>query len=274
MSDRIFERNSYSVAFAERRDIGEEWNRVEWNLRHHQIGYHRLYYRTDREGGKAVLHLVDCDLEILPGKVYFIPAFSVLQSEIDGEMNKYYIHFQSDSLVFGLYRYLSGRYAVDANRMTEALFDTVVENYAKNTPDAHMKVRGAMDLLLSDFFEGPDVDRHSIVRFERVLYYIDENYRKNIPLSELAALMNISTMYFSNSFKAAFHISPKQYILNKRLTESQRLLLETDLSVKEIAYAVGFENENYFSEFFSSKVGISALRFRKRDLPRTRDSLL
>ena len=137
-----------------------------------------------------------------------------------------------------------------------------------------MKVRGAMDLLLADFFTEPVVDRHSLLRFERVLYYIEENYKKNISLSELASLMNISTMYFSNSFKSAFHISPKQYILNKRLTESQRLLLETDLSVKEIAYAVGFENENYFSEFFSAKVGISALKFRMRDLPRTRESLL
>ena len=274
MSERIFEQNSYAVAFAERRDIGEEWNHVEWNLRHHQIGYHRLYYRTDHEGGKAVIRLVDCDIELLPEHIYFIPAFSVLQSEINGEMNKYYIHFQSDSLVLGLYRYLSGRYAVKGNTMTAALFDTVIENYTKNTPDAHMKVRGAMDLLLADFFTEPIAHRHSLVKFEPVLYYIEAHYKEPIALSELAALMNISTMYFSNSFKAAFHISPKQYILSKRLTESQRLLLETDLSVKEIAYAVGFENENYFSEFFASKVGISALKFRNRDLPRTRESLL
>ena len=137
-----------------------------------------------------------------------------------------------------------------------------------------MRVRGAMDLLLADFFKEAGVDRHSLLKFEKVLYFVEENYRRNIPLSELAGLMNISTVYFSNSFKKAFHISPKQYILNKRLTESQRLLLETDLSVKEIAYAVGFENENYFSEFFAEKVGISALKFRSRDLPRTRESLL
>ena len=86
--------------------------------------------------------------------------------------------------------------------------------------------------------------------------------------------MNISSMYFSNYFKMTFNISPKQYIINKRLMESQRLLLENQLSIKEIAYAVGFENENYFSEFFSSKVGISALKFRKRELPTTRESIL
>ena len=59
-------------------------------------------------------------------------------------------------------------------------------------------------------------------------------------------------------------ISPKQYIMGLRLNESQRLLLETDLSVKDIAYAVGFDNENYFSEFFKSKLGVTALNFRRR----------
>jgi transcriptional regulator GlxA family with amidase domain len=51
-------------------------------------------------------------------------------------------------------------------------------------------------------------------------------------------------------------------------------LLQSTLSVKEIAYAVGFENENYFSEFFTAKMGISALKFRNRELPDHRESVL
>jgi len=267
----MVEKQSYSIAFAERRDIGEEWNHVRWDRNHRQIQYHRLYFLTS---GEAVLHLVDQTLVLKPGQVYLIPAFSVLQSEIDGKMNKYYIHFQADSPLFSLYRTLWGRYSVPANEMTERLFETVVEYYTKNTQDAYLKVQGAMDLLLADFFAGYEADRHNLLKFEPVLRYIDQHYREKITLPELAAQMNISSMYFSNFFKQTFRISPKQYILNRRLTESQRLLLETDLSVKEIAYAVGFENESYFSEFFSAKVGISARTFRNRNLPRTRESIL
>ena len=84
----LFDHRHYAVALAERRDIGEEWNHIEWNARHHQIGLHRLYYRTDRSGGRAIIHLLDCDLELLPGYVYFIPAYSVRQSELEGEMSK------------------------------------------------------------------------------------------------------------------------------------------------------------------------------------------
>lgn len=271
MSEHLFDSNRYSVAFAEQRIIGEEWNDVVWDRNHHQIQHHRLYFLTS---GTATLHLYDKTVELEPGKIYFIPAFSIVQSEIEGEMNKFYIHFLADSPIFGLYRYISDKYSVDADEMTEYLFRLVVDNYVKNTHEAYLKVQGAMNLLLSPFFSQVSADRHNLLKFEGVLRHIDQNYKRNISLSELAGIMNISTMYFSNYFKQVFHISPKQYILNKRLSESQRLLLESEMSVKEIAYAVGFENESYFSEFFSKKVGIPALKFRNRDLPRTRDSIL
>ncbi|MBQ7363164.1 MAG: helix-turn-helix transcriptional regulator [Clostridia bacterium] len=267
------ENDDYAVSFAERRDVGDEWNLVRWNKAHREIDCHRLYFRTDTDGGLARLHLIDGDIDLVAGRVYFIPAFSVLESEIDGTMNKYYIHFRSSSQSLSLYRFLSGNYSVEEGPLTQPLFDTVVENYTKNTHQAHMKVRGAMSLLLSDFFEKTEGSRRELERFGTVLSYIEKNYTSSISLSELASLMSISPLYFSNYFKATFRISPKQYILNKRLAEAQRLLLETDMTVKEIASTVGFENENYFSEFFSAKIGVSALKYRKRALPSERASI-
>ena len=271
---REFLPGSYMVSFAERRDIGEDWNLIEWNRRHREIDCHRLYYRTDNNGCRAILHLIDGDVELLPGRVYFIPAFSILQSEINGVMNKYYVHFRSSSYALRLYRYFSDKYSVPARPYSEALFREVVDGYTGNTQDAVMRVEGAMNLLLADFFEESMLSRRNITKFEPVLQYIDANYKKHISISELAAIMNISRAYFANTFKEAFRISPRQYILSKRLTESQQLLLETDMTVKEIAYAVGFDNENYFSELFRAKIGIPAKSFRKRAMQRKRDSIL
>ncbi len=271
MNDYLFENETYSVAFAEMREVGDEWNLVKWNSNHPQIGYHRLYFLTE---GAAKLRLSDGELDLTPGNVYFIPAYSVRESNIEGTMNKYYIHFQSSSTFFSLYRYLSARYSVPSGENTEYLFKTVVENYSNNSISARFKVQGAMNLILSDFVSEVTAAVPDLVKFDEILKYIDLNYHENITLAKLASIMNISPMYFSNYFKRVFRISPKQYILNKRLMESQRLLLESRLTIKEIAYAVGFENENYFSEFFTAKVGISANKFRKRELPTTRESIL
>lgn len=270
MREQLFESNRYTVAFAEQRVVGEEWNRVVWD-KNHPIQYHRLYFLTS---GRAKIHLYDKTVELLPGNVYFIPAFSVLQSEIAGEMNKYYIHFLATSPIFDLYGYLTERRFVAADEMTEMLFRCVTENYAIGSVESELRVQGAMNLLLSSFFSGMDTDRHVLSKFDPVLRYVDENFRRNVTLSELATQMNLSTVYFSNLFKRVFHISPKQYVLQKRIKEAQRLLLESELSIKEIAYEVGFENENYFSELFAQKVGVSALKFRRRDFPTSRESIL
>lgn len=263
MSENILLENSFSVALAKKQFVGKEWNNIVWDKNHFQIQYHRLYYLTS---GEATLHLYDETIRLLPGYIYFIPAFSIKQSEIENNMDKYYIHFQATSPIFELYRYFSNNLYVKGNELTESLFDCITKNYLYNTEASYMKVQGSMNLLLAPFFEEIDTNRTKLVKFKKVLEFIDENYRKKIQLSELASIMNISTMYFSNYFKSVFHISPKQYILNKRMNEAQRLLIESEMSIKEIAFTVGFENESYFSEYFTKRVGVSALKFRNRKL--------
>lgn len=270
MNNRLFRNGSYTVSFAKMERVGEEWNQIEWNIHHTDIQYHRLYLLRS---GRARVSLYDRELTLVPGQVYFLPAFSIKESAVDEVMDKYYIHFLSSSPFFSLYRYLADGYSVPATPATEYLFKTVVESYAKNTVDAHFKVQGALDLILSDFMSDVMGATSDVVKFDEVLKFIDCNYTRKISLSELAAIMNISPMYFSNYFKRTFKISPKQYILNKRILESQRLLIESRMNVKEIAAAVGFENENYFSEYFAKKVGISALKFRRRQIPTERESI-
>ena len=267
----ILNGNSFTVGCAEKRLIGKEWNDVVWDRHHHQIQFHRLYYPIS---GEAKLHLYNKKIDLIPGYVYFIPAFSILQSEIEGKMNKFYIHFLAHSPVFSTYKYFSDTYFVKSSEITYALFDCIVKYFNKNTQEAHMNVQGALNLILAPFFSSANTNRMNLIKFEGVLNYIEENYKTNISLDKLASIMNISTMYFSNYFKEVFNISPKQYILNKRLDEAQRLLLQSELSVKEIAYATGFQNESYFSEYFSSKIGTSALKFRNRQLPEKRESIL
>ena len=166
-----------------------------------------------------------------------------------------------------MYRYLTDGFSVPASPESEYLFKTVLDHYSDGSYAARLRVQGAMNLIMADFAREMSLESGVITKFEPVLQYINDHFTENISIAYLAELMSFSKMYFSNYFKRVFNVSPKLYILGKRLTEGQRLLLETDMSVKEIAYAVGFDNENYFSEFFTAKVGISALKFRNRELP-------
>lgn len=252
---------SFSVGRAEKLFIDDAWSNINWDRNHSQIQFHRLYYPLS---GRAMLRLYDKELELLPGRVYFIPAYSIVKSHIEGRMEKYYVHFQVDSPMLDMYRYISNKLSVEAGENTAYLFDAVLDNYSDPSYSSRLRVQGAMNLIIADFLANISADRSSISKFDPVLTYINEHYRESLTLSVLADIMGFSPMYFSNVFKKVFNVSPKQYILSKRLAESQRLLLETKMPVKEIAYSVGFENENYFSEYFSSRVGVSALKFRSR----------
>ena len=254
----------YFIPYATHAEIGEEWNSVNWDKRHHHIQYHRLYLLTE---GQAKIFLYGKTIDLVPGQVYLVPAFSVIKSSIVGKMKKFYIHFQTKSPIFSLYSLISQKYQYPADAISEILFKTIVDNYTQTTPSAKLKVQGAMNILLSEFVNHIVTDAPAVKRFEPVLDYIENHYSSKIELSTLYGMLNISEAHFYAEFKRVFGVSPKQYILNKRITESQRLLLTTSMSIKEIAYSVGFDNENYFSEYFKQKIGVPANKFRKGVAP-------
>lgn len=253
--------SAYSIIKAERLQFPLSENDIISREGNIISRFHRIYYPTL---GRAKLCLADKEIYLDCGRVYFIPAYLMAQCRIEGKTEIYYLEFFSEHPLLEMYRYLSDSYSVKANEHTPYLLENIVEGNGGATYSAKMRVFGAMNLLMADFLRDLPLERGGVSKFVPVLKYINEHYRENISLSALAEIMNISTMYFSGFFKRTFNISPKQYILNKRIAESQILLLETDMTVKEIAYLVGFEGENYFSEYFSFRTGISALRFRAK----------
>ena len=259
IDNSILQNITFSVTLSRFLKVGTEWN-MDWNKDLYQFQCNRLYYLKK---GKGLLYLHNRVLTLEPGYVYLIPAFGVLRSELIEEMEKYFIHFQTNSSLFYLYDRFDSQACYPADELTEGLFRLVLDNYMSPPPASYFKVQGSMQILLSGFFNHIDTSRQNIMRFVPIVDYLQNNYRQDISIKDLAAQMNLNPVYFSDLFKSTFHISPKQYLINKRLIESQNLLLETSLSVKEIAYEVGFSNENYFSEIFKQKIGVSPTHFRQ-----------
>lgn len=250
-----------SAAFCQ---VGEEWNNNDWSFKNNPTGYHALYFRTDSGEGRAYLHTAEGRIEILPDRVYFIPAYSVLKSEISGSICKYFVHFNARFSDMGYECCMLKKCSVPAEPYTKLLFDIIVSCHKSDSPMSRDKAAGAMRIIMADLSSELFDDMKNAKRFDKVIKYVESNYPSKISVSELARMMNLSTVYFSNLFCATFKISPKRFILNKRLHESKKLLAQTDLSVSEIAAAVGFENPNWFSELFSEKTGSSPLEFRKK----------
>ncbi|WP_319562119.1 response regulator [Marispirochaeta sp.] len=91
----------------------------------------------------------------------------------------------------------------------------------------------------------------------RAMYYIQGNYDKPLQLSDAAAFCGVSPGYLSRLFTENLNKCFVDYLTTVRVKVAEEFLLENRLSIKEIAYAVGYPDPNYFSRIFRKLRGIS-----------------
>ncbi|UFH56080.1 helix-turn-helix domain-containing protein [Spirosoma sp. KNUC1025] len=116
-----------------------------------------------------------------------------------------------------------------------------------------------MQYLNQDFNEN-DLD---LVRRFNLL--VEMNYRSLHDVKAYADLLNKSPKTLSNLFALYNQPGPLQVIHNRITLEAKRLLLYTDKSIKEIAFALGFEEIPHFSRFFKNQLGVSPSDFKERN---------
>lgn len=99
---------------------------------------------------------------------------------------------------------------------------------------------------------------------QSILYYFEHNYYKNINLLELSEELGLSKNYIISEFKKATGITPIAYLRNIRLKHASILLSGTNLSVQEVAEAVGIIDSNYFIKLFKKEYGVTPYLYKKR----------
>lgn len=93
---------------------------------------------------------------------------------------------------------------------------------------------------------------------------IDARYTQPLDLDELARSANFSRYHFLRAFRRAFHVTPHEYLTRKRIERAKELLAESELTVTEICFEVGFESLGSFSTLFHKIVGWSPSIYRAR----------
>ena len=95
-------------------------------------------------------------------------------------------------------------------------------------------------------------------------FLVETHFKEKHFVAQYAAMLNKSPKTLSNLFSKAYNKSPLQFIQDRILLESRRLLSYSNKSIKEIAYELGFEDIQSFSRFFKTKEGISPSEFKEK----------
>ena len=100
-------------------------------------------------------------------------------------------------------------------------------------------------------------------QFHRVLEYIEAHLMDEISLDTMAREAGMSKYHFSRLFKQSVHLTPHQYVLQRRLAKAKTLLKKGKLTIIEIAHLLGFSDQSHFTRLFKKFYNITPAAFQK-----------
>lgn len=98
---------------------------------------------------------------------------------------------------------------------------------------------------------------------EEVLGWIEQNLHRPLSSSECAKRAGVSVVHLNRVFRAQQGVSVKSYVQRRKIALASHLLAETDLSVKQVGYRVGYTDPLYFSARFRAVSGTTAREYRR-----------
>lgn len=228
----------------------------QWKYHNVNSPFNRLYFILD---GFGYIQNKQERIDLIPGNIYLIPLQTTYNYICDNHLDMFYLHFKSEILpgndIFN-----------DINACLTLPFD--IDNVNKlikmagssNISDIAWCKAVFIDVIFS--FVKPhanniDIQVRSISKYQKLFYYIKANSPAKVTINQLAAQMNMSVSSLSRSFKLDTGITIKEYIKKQILQSAKEVLLLEDLSIKQVAYQLGFNDEFYFSRFFKKETGLS-----------------
>ncbi|MBE6904194.1 MAG: AraC family transcriptional regulator [Ruminococcaceae bacterium] len=98
---------------------------------------------------------------------------------------------------------------------------------------------------------------------ETAINYINNNYKNEISIEKLADLCGISKYHFIRQFKKMYGTTPHKYIIIKRVDSAKRLLLNSNMSVGEIAEKAGFCDSKNFILHFKAVTNVTPHKYKE-----------
>lgn len=117
-------------------------------------------------------------------------------------------------------------------------------------------------LLTSINYENPFKDKEQ-TRMEAIFKHIFSNFRREIPLTEIAAVASMSTYSFCRFFKSRTQQSFVDFVNDLRISYACRLMQEKEMNMAELASRAGFNHTTHFNRLFKRKKGLTPKEYRK-----------
>ncbi len=217
------------------------------------------------EKGMGVVHIDDQTFYPEEGDAYFLQAGTRHHyfSDKENPWKKIFINVSGsllDSLIegYGLKNiyYFKG---LDLSKEMYGIFNLAKENKEDRTEEVICILNRAF-FKMREHAKGLD---HISDPAKKMKEYLRNHADSKFKIEELCKYISRSESQTIKLFKEAYGITPYAYFLNKKIKLAKDMLLNTNLSVKQIANNLSFADEYYFSNIFKQKTGVSPTKYRK-----------
>ncbi|WP_455383396.1 helix-turn-helix domain-containing protein [Salinispira pacifica] len=144
------------------------------------------------------------------------------------------------------------------------IYSQIFEEVRNQKPLYQIKASSAVLSLLAEIIaHGRTAVQysHSEQLVEKAKFLMEENIYGEINLNAIGEMLGVSTSHLNEVFKSYTSMTPYQYFISIKIHKAKELLERGELSIKEIAFRLGFRDQYYFSRLFKNKTGISPSRW-------------
>ena len=114
-----------------------------------------------------------------------------------------------------------------------------------------------------DNYSKPKIADGSAGVIKDAIKYVNENYSSDISLEGVSHELALSKCFFSRKFKEISGFGFNEYLTLVRMSNAEKLLSESDMSVTEVALACGFNNSSYFAAVFRKMWGTTPYKYAR-----------
>ena len=227
--------------------------------------FSRLYYII--RGKASITTMNNTEIMLSPGNWYLLPSGCSFNYDCQEEMEHIYFHLKlcdfDETDLFYNYPRPTGislsnnctdfiRHCLTSDDVTDAL------NLEHTVYEILLSIIKKEGISLTSFDYSPCVFN--------ALQYIKNNLSMTLTVSEICENTFVAKSTLTKHFKKELSTSINKYISNKILSEAERLIITSNLSVLDISEKFGFSDQFYFSRLFKEKFGISPREYRKHKL--------
>lgn len=222
--------------------------------------------------GKGELHINERVFQISAGDAFLIPSgvISYYKASEEDPWSYTWINFLGINSQAYMHQLLSASDDVyilrnlDVSKYKDYIFE-ILSLHGDST-SSYLKANSALLQIMSELFKDIEFDESSWGKesvAEQVKFYLDINYTEKLKLQDVAKTFGIHPNYLTRIFRKKFGVSPKQYLLNRKLKKACGLLASTDFPISIISSSLGFEDQFAFSKLFKKQYQQSPSEYRK-----------